>query len=71
MLLDIAEFCEKWSREDSSFQMGVSEISFTRVLLGKIRIAFSFTVYNNICILFALDIKITFTSTLVNLTPGK
>jgi len=51
--------------------MGVREISFTRVLLGKIRITFYFTVYNNIYRFFALGIKITFISTLANLVPGK
>jgi hypothetical protein len=71
MLLDIAEFREIWSRVGGSFQMDVSEISLTRVFLGKIRIPFYFTVCNNICRLFALGIKITFISTLANLAPGK
>ena len=35
MLLDVAEIREEWSREGGSFQMGVREIAFTRVLLGK------------------------------------
>jgi len=51
--------------------MGVSEIAFTRVLLGKIRIPFYVTVCNNICRCFALGIRITFITTLVYLTPGK
>ena len=71
MLLDIAEFREKWRRESSSFQMGVSETAFTRVLLGKILIPFYVTVYNNICRRFALCIRITFITTLAYLTPGK
>jgi hypothetical protein len=62
MPLDVVEFREKWSREGGSFQMGVSELAFTRALLGKIHIPFYFTVYNNICRLFALGIKITFIS---------
>jgi hypothetical protein len=63
MLLDIAEFREKWRREGGSFQMGVSGIAFTRALLGKIRIPFYVTVYN-ICRRFALGIRITIITTL-------
>jgi hypothetical protein len=50
--------------------MGISEIAFTSVRLGKIHTPFYFTVYN-IHILFALGIEITFISTLANLVPGK
>ena len=51
--------------------MGVSEIAFTGVLLGQIRIPFYFAVYNICIFLFALGIEITFISTLTDSARGK
>jgi len=71
MQLDMLIFVKSGEREGGSFQMGVSEIAFTRALLAKIRIPFYVTVYNKICRRFALDIRITLITTLAYLTPGK
>lgn len=65
-----ADFREKWRREGGSFQMGASEMAFTRALLAKIRTPLYVTVYN-ICRRFASGIRITFITTLAYLTPGK
>jgi hypothetical protein len=56
---------EKWS---GSFLMGVSEITFTRVLLGQVRTP-SYVTYYNIGRLFIFVVNITFITTLANLTP--
>jgi hypothetical protein len=68
--LDVDEFREKWSRYGGSFLMGVSEITFTRALLGKVRTPYYVTYYN-IGRLFMFVVNITFVTKLANLTPWK